>query len=95
MPDFDRRRTKNQTIWAVEDVFSSDECVAMIAEIEAMGFEEALITTGRGMVMNKSVRNNDRVIFDDPERAKSLFERLRAHMPKALVQSDQRPVVDR
>ena len=84
MPDFDRRRTKNQTIWAVEDVFSSDECVAMIAEIEAMGFEEALITTGRGMVMNKSVRNNDRVIFDDPERAKSLFERLRAHMPSAI-----------
>lgn len=84
MPDFDRRRPKDQTIWAIEKVFSPEECQAMINEVEAMGFEEALITTGRGMVMNKGVRNNDRVIFDDALRAKTLFERLKHHMPPTI-----------
>jgi hypothetical protein len=80
MPDFDRRRPADQTIWTVDAVFSPDECAQMIASVEAMGFEEALITTGRGMVMNKSVRNNDRVIFDDAARANAVFARVKDHL---------------
>src|SRR6185503_9815694 len=43
---------------------------------EATGFEGAPITTSRGMMMMKDVRNNDRVMIDDPARALALYQRL-------------------
>lgn len=46
------RRAAEREIWTVPEVFFADECAAMIREFEAIGFEEALITTARGMVMN-------------------------------------------
>lgn len=81
MPEFDRRKPAHETIWTVDEVFFEHECAALIAEFERLGFEEALITTSRGMVMNKAVRNNDRLILDDPERAEALWLRVREHVP--------------
>jgi prolyl 4-hydroxylase len=81
MPDFDRRRPANETIWTVDEVFFAEECAEMIREFERLGFEEALVTTRAGMVMNKAVRNNDRIILDDPKRAAALWERVRPHVP--------------
>jgi len=77
IPEVDRRRLARETIWTVDEVFFDHECAALIAEFERMGFEEALITTSRGMVMNKAVRNNDRLILDDPPRAEALWSRVR------------------
>jgi prolyl 4-hydroxylase len=84
MPDFDRRTPRNEVLWTVPEVFFEDECAAMIAQFEAIGFEEALVTTPRGMVMNKGVRNNDRIILDDPARAEALWERVRSHVPASI-----------
>ena len=58
----------------------------MIREFEAIGFEEALITTANGMVMNKSIRNNDRIILDDPGRAEGLWKRVSTHVPPRMGQ---------
>ena len=78
------RRAAEREIWTVPEVFFADECAAMIREFEAIGFEEALITTARGMVMNKSVRNNDRIILDDPARAEALWGRVSTHVPQRM-----------
>jgi hypothetical protein len=39
------------------------------------------VSTAGGMVMMKRVRNNDRVMVDDPERAQVLYQRLRGLLP--------------
>ena len=68
----------------MKQFYSPDECREAIDGSEAAGFEEALITTRGGMVMNKAARNNDRHMFDDPALAERLFARLRPHVPPTI-----------
>jgi len=56
------------------------ECDEWIRVGESEGFEGAPITTGRGPVMMKDVRNNHRVMFDDVDRAQNLYRRLSPHL---------------
>lgn len=79
-----------ETLWVAEDVLtvqgfmSPDECRAHIDDGEGRGFEEATISTGLGMVMRKDLRNNDRVIVDDPTLATALWGRVRSFLPSAF-----------
>ena len=62
-------------IFVIHDFFSPEECAAAIAHTEVIGYGDAPITTGSGPVINKSVRNNERVMHDDTELAVKLWER--------------------
>jgi len=68
--------------WRADDIatiagfLSAAECDDYVRLGEATGFEGAPITTSRGMIMMKDVRNNDRVMIDDPARALALYQRL-------------------
>lgn len=68
-------------IYTIEDFLTADECAALIAESEAARYEEATVATRSGPVLAKGVRNNDRVITDDVERADRLWIRLRSVFP--------------
>ena len=68
----------------VEGVLGDDECAALIARIEASSPELAPIMVGGRPVMDTNVRNNERVIFDDPVLAELLFEKTRAICPATL-----------
>lgn len=72
-------------VWTVPDVLSAQECAAAIAKIEELGPEAAPITTERGFVMRPDVRNNRRVVFDDPALAADLFARVERHIPAQLA----------
>jgi len=61
----------------IPGVLSPEECALIISEVEAAGPEEAPVTTRHGMVMMKHIRNNRRVMMDDPDRATRLWERVR------------------
>lgn len=67
-------------IETIAGFFSDDECRETIRFAEAAGFEDAPITTSMGMVMAKDVRNNDRVMVDDSDRAQALYQRLSGHL---------------
>jgi predicted 2-oxoglutarate/Fe(II)-dependent dioxygenase YbiX len=71
--------------WTVDAVLSPDECATLIARIEAAGPEVAPINLARGSVVDLDTRNNARVMFDDPELAALLFERVRARLPGELM----------
>lgn len=71
-------------VFVIHDFFTPDECAAAVARSEASGYEEAPITTADGPVMNKGVRDNARVIIDDPDEAARLFERARPLMPAVV-----------
>lgn len=71
-------------LWTVADVMTPMECASVIERIEALGPTSAPITTGQGFVMRPDIRNNTRVIIDDPHFAAELFRRITAHVPHVM-----------
>jgi hypothetical protein len=73
--------------WVAKDIFTIDhflsqgECDDYVKRGEDKGFEEASVSTQRGMVMMKNVRNNDRVIMDDASLAGHLWQRVQPFVP--------------
>ena len=67
-------------IGTIPEFLSVAECDEWVRVGESEGFEGAPITTGRGPVMMKDVRNNHRVMFDDVDRAQNLYRRLSPHL---------------
>lgn len=65
----------------IEDFLSAKRCEALVAHAEDTGFDEATINTSAGHVFDKQVRNNDRVISDDPALAAELWDLARADVP--------------
>ena len=70
--------------WTIDGVLSPDECAALVARVEAMGPTLAPVSRAEGAVIDEGMRNNTRVMFDDPAFAALLFERLRARVPEEL-----------
>ncbi len=75
-------------IFTIDGLLTPEECAALIRETERAGYRDAPITTARGFVMAKGVRNNTRYMVDDPERARWLFTRARLWLPATLDDGD-------
>ena len=75
---------KQPLVWTVDDVLNASECAAQVARAEAVGFGAAPVTTVGGPVQMPDIRNNERVMLDDPAFAALLFERVRAEVPASL-----------
>lgn len=72
-------------IFTVDRVCSADECAALVRVAADIGYDEAPITVGpQRFVMAPELRNNTRVILDDPERAATLWRRLAPWVPARL-----------
>jgi prolyl 4-hydroxylase len=81
MLDFDIDYSKPY-ILKVPDLLSPAECQGLIDKIEVLGPKQATINTRGGTALRSDVRNNDRVIFDDPALAAMLCERVQIKAPK-------------
>ncbi len=68
-------------VFTIPDVLTPKECQALIRASETLGYAEAPITTALGPVMAPGVRNNTRVMVDDPKRAAALYERVCRALP--------------
>jgi hypothetical protein len=75
---------KQPYIIKVQGLLTPDECKALIDKIESLGPEVATIDTQSGAAVRTDVRNNDRVIFDDEELARTLLDRVRGRVPKEI-----------
>lgn len=71
-------------IFTVKNFLSPTECASYIQMSENIGFEEAAIQTREGPEVLKTVRNNDRIIFDDIDLAAFLFERAKQFLPDSI-----------
>jgi predicted 2-oxoglutarate/Fe(II)-dependent dioxygenase YbiX len=67
--------------FTIAELLTPEECGALIARVERHGFEEAPITTDRGMLMAPEIRNNTRVMLDDVDLAARLWARARDRVP--------------
>ncbi|WP_299891576.1 2OG-Fe(II) oxygenase [uncultured Lacinutrix sp.] len=74
----------HKDIFLIKDFLSQEECEAYITFSETQEFEEAKINMGGVQVMNKGVRNNDRILFFNNDLANSLWDRIKIHMPKEM-----------
>jgi predicted 2-oxoglutarate/Fe(II)-dependent dioxygenase YbiX len=72
-------------IVTIANFLSATECAEFIGNSERTGYDEAAIQVGQGQQqVIKDVRNNDRIIFDDPQLADFIFSRARPLLPDAV-----------
>jgi hypothetical protein len=71
-------------IFVIRNFFTPAECDSWIAQSEQTGYEEATISTAAGAVMDKNVRDNARLILDDPELAARLWQRAEPFLPRCI-----------
>jgi predicted 2-oxoglutarate/Fe(II)-dependent dioxygenase YbiX len=71
-------------IFTMPEFFPAEECSRYINHSEEIGFELATLNTVGGIIVDETVRNNSRVIVDDPELAVELWRKLREKLPTFL-----------
>ncbi|MBD2741310.1 2OG-Fe(II) oxygenase [Coleofasciculus sp. FACHB-1120] len=70
-------------IFTIPNVLSKAECNEYIALTENIGYTAAGLAVGQDeYIMAPSLRNNDRVIMDNPELAASLWRRVETFVPR-------------
>ncbi|WP_444626788.1 2OG-Fe(II) oxygenase [Flavobacterium columnare] len=71
----------NPQIFVIKDFLTPAECQSLIATSEVIGYEEAKVQTGlHTQTMLKGVRNNDRILFENPTMAEELYQRALPHL---------------
>jgi predicted 2-oxoglutarate/Fe(II)-dependent dioxygenase YbiX len=74
--------TMRDDIFTIKNFFTPEECQKYIDKCESIGFGEATINTVEGAIVNKRMRNNERVISDDFETAGIVWERIKEFLPE-------------
>ena len=64
-------------IFVIHDFLTAEQCQSFLDRSEREGYDEATITTPRGVVKDKGIRDNARLIVDDPALAEELWQRAR------------------
>jgi len=73
-------------VFTISSFMSKDECEKWIAFSEEKGYEEAKVSMGqKEQVLNKSVRNNERLIYDNIELERELWNRIKEFVPKETL----------
>ncbi|NES81076.1 MAG: hypothetical protein F6K10_06540 [Moorea sp. SIO2B7] len=67
-------------VFVIHDFLSSEECIQLIQRSENLVYEPATVAD---TIIN-SVRNNDRVLLDDPSLAESSFLRAKPFLPYTI-----------
>ena len=71
-------------IFVIHDLLSPEECEQQVHRCESAGFEDAPVTTDKGALLLKDIRNNSRSMFDDASVTAELFIRSRPFLPERL-----------
>jgi len=74
----------HENIFFVKNFLTSDECDYYINFGNTKGFEEAKVGIEGSQIMNKNIRNNDRLLFKDLELAETLWKRIKDIVPKNM-----------
>jgi predicted 2-oxoglutarate/Fe(II)-dependent dioxygenase YbiX len=77
--------SEDAPIFTLSHVLSPEECQRFVRAAEGAGFADAPITVGvNRFMMAPEIRNNLRVIVDDPAQASWLWERIAPFVPAEL-----------
>ena len=76
-----RQELEGDNIFVIPGFLSEADCEQLIAQSEQHGYGDAPLWTGFGFVVDRTVRNNARVMVDDPALAAALWIRARPLIP--------------
>jgi predicted 2-oxoglutarate/Fe(II)-dependent dioxygenase YbiX len=76
--------SRNPLVMTLDGVLSRAECERERERMEKAGPTAAPVSVSGGFMMRPDIRNNTRVMFDDVELARVLYERVRAQVPTRL-----------
>ncbi|MBG1263338.1 prolyl hydroxylase family protein [Nostoc commune] len=79
-----RKNLLGNEIFTLDNILSPKECAEYITLTENIGYTDAPITTIRGFEIRPDIRNNQRVILDDQERAFDLWQRVSNYIPSSI-----------
>ena len=65
-------------VFEAQNFATTEFCAQVIRRAEEIGFEAATITTENGTSVTQEIRNNNRVVFDDPNLAEELWIKARS-----------------
>ncbi len=71
-------------VLSIDGVLDAAACARLVARIDGLGPTAAPISTRSGFEMRPDVRNNTRVMFDDVDLARALFDKVAPALPQAL-----------
>jgi hypothetical protein len=71
-------------VFELPNFVTDDQCDRWITDIEGEGFEPALINGANGATRRADIRNNDRLIRDDPAIADMLWNKLRPFVSQSF-----------
>lgn len=72
-----------EQIFVIENFLSTEECKNFIQKSEEIGFEEAKVQVGNNrQAILKGVRNNDRILYNDPVLAAKMYELAKEFLPQ-------------
>lgn len=74
-------------IYTIDNFWTTQECENFISKSEAIGYEPATVTTGKGQIIVKDVRNNNRIIYKDLSLAETIWQTLKEFAPKQFGNS--------
>jgi prolyl 4-hydroxylase len=74
----------NNGVFTIENYLTPQECQHYIALGDGIGYVPSEVNFAGGSRRAEDIRNNDRVIFDDPALAALLFERARPVLPAKI-----------
>ncbi|MEM8796608.1 MAG: hypothetical protein AAGE61_13650 [Pseudomonadota bacterium] len=74
----------DEYVFELPGFLPDDLCDRWISDIEAEGFEPALVSDMHGDQRRPDIRNNDRLIRDDHEAARELGETLYPYLSKTF-----------
>jgi prolyl 4-hydroxylase len=64
-------------LFVIPQFLTPRECDAFVERSEQFGYNEAPINTAFGAIVRKDVRDNQRILLDDPELADTWWERAK------------------
>lgn len=77
--------SNDKELFTLAHALSPTECARMIAWAESHGFHEAPVTVGvNRFMMIPDLRNNTRVMIDDPDLAEALWPRIEPFVPARM-----------
>jgi predicted 2-oxoglutarate/Fe(II)-dependent dioxygenase YbiX len=71
-------------IFLLRDFLTPDECAAFIEASEQQGYQAATVNTPAGPALITALRDNARVIVDDPALAAALWQRAKPLVPARI-----------
>ncbi len=82
-----KQNTLSENIFTIDDFWTQEVCNDFIAKSEAIGYEPATVETESGQKLVTSVRNNNRVIYEDRELAELIWQQAEPYVPKQIGNS--------